>query len=157
MTGVSDWEAFGGGLVEALREVSDRVFLVVFSRADPQVFVQLAGGEHELHAEAAGAPSANPSRMAKAGWAPPTGTDPPNWTCSLPLPALTVEYAAMAARCVVALRDVHGLSGPDGLVYKAWRDAEWPSGAASPNRDLGENPLVLSWPGIPSVASGGPA
>ncbi|MBB5957296.1 hypothetical protein FHS29_004827 [Saccharothrix tamanrassetensis] len=151
MTEVTDWEAFGGGLTEALREVSDRVFLVVFSRADPRVFVQFAGGEHELHAEAA-APSADPGRMAAAGWKPPTGIDPPNWTCSSPLPALTVEYAAIAARCVVALRDVHGLPGPDELVYKAWRDAEWPSGAVpSAERDLGENPLVLSWLGIPSA------
>ncbi|MGC7101420.1 TY-Chap domain-containing protein [Amycolatopsis lurida] len=148
---MSGWEAFGGGLTEALREVSDRVFLVVFSRAEPRVFVQFAGGEHELHAEA-GAPAADPDRMAAAGWVPPTGDDPPNWTCSLPVPALTVEYAALAARCVVALRDGHGLPGPDGLVYKAWRDAEWPSGAVSPGeRDLGENPLVLSWLDIPSV------
>ncbi|MGM1059023.1 TY-Chap domain-containing protein [Saccharothrix sp. Mg75] len=149
---MSDWEAFGGGLTEALREVSDRVFLVVFSRADPRVFVQFAGGEHELHCEAAGAPSAGYSRMAEAGWTPPTGIDPPNWTCSSPLPALTAEYAAMAARCVVALRDVHGLPGPDGLAYKAWRDAEWPSGTTpSAERDPGENPLVLPWLDIPSA------
>lgn len=153
MTEVTGWEAFGGGLTEALREVSDRVFLVVFPRADPRVFVQFAGGEHELHAEAAWVPAADPSRMAAAGWTPPTGTDPPNWTCSSPLPALTVEYAAMAARCVVALRDVHGLPGPDALVYKAWRDAEWPSAAVPPTeRDPGENPLVLSWLGIPAAA-----
>lgn len=152
MTEVSDWEAFGGGLTEALREVSDRVFLVVFSRADPRVFVQFAGGEHELHAEA-GASSADPSRMSAAGWVPPTGGDAPNWTCSLPLPALTVEYAALVARCVVALREAHGLPGPDGLVYKAWRDAEWPSGAVpSAERDLGENPLGLLWLGIPPAS-----
>lgn len=151
MTEVSDWEAFGGGLTEALREVSDRVFLVVFARAEPRVFVQFAGGEHEIHAEAA-APTGDPVRMAETGWTPPTDSSSPNWTCSLPLPALTVEYAALAARCVVALRDVHGLPGPDGLVYKAWRDAEWPSDAIPPaDRDRGENPLVLSWLGIPSV------
>ena len=149
MTGVSGWEAFGSGLTEALREVSDRVFLVVFVKAEPRVFVQFAGDEHEMHAEAA-TPSADPGPMAAAGWAPPTRANP-SWTCTLPLPALTVEYAALAARCVVALRDVHRLPSPDGLVYKAWRDAEWPSRAASPRgRDLGENPLTLSWLGIPS-------
>ncbi|QQQ74238.1 hypothetical protein IOD16_23910 [Saccharothrix sp. 6-C] len=152
MTAVSDWEAFGGGLTEALREVSDRVFLVVFSRAEPRVFVQFAGGEHELHAEA-GSPAADPGPLAAAGWAPPTGDAPPNWACTLPLPALTVEYAALAARCVVALRDVHGLPGPDELVYKAWRDAEWPSDAVpAARRDRGEHPLVLSWLGIPPAA-----
>ncbi|GAA3031262.1 TY-Chap domain-containing protein [Actinokineospora globicatena] len=150
MSEVPGWEAFGGGLTEALRDVSDRVLLVVFSRADPQVFVQFAGSDHELHAEA-GAP-ADPSPMAAAGWVPPTGIDPPNWTSSLPLPALTVEYTAMAARCVVALRDVHGLPTPDELVYKAWRDAEWPSDTtSSAKRDPGENPLALSWLDIPSA------
>ncbi|MBM7774013.1 hypothetical protein JOD54_004217 [Actinokineospora baliensis] len=147
---MSDWERFGAGLTEALREVSDRVFLVVFSRADPKVFVQFAGGEHELHAEAAGVSATDRNRMAEAGWVPPAGIDPPNWSCSLPLPALTVEYSALAARCVVALRDVHGIAGPEELVYKAWRDAEWSS--ASAERDLGENPLTLSWLGIPSVS-----
>ncbi|MFC5286606.1 hypothetical protein ACFPM7_06050 [Actinokineospora guangxiensis] len=148
MTQVSDWKAFGDGLIEALREVSDRVFLVVFSRAEPRVFVQFAGGEHELHAETAGESS---GRLADAGWTPPTGLDP-NWTFSLPQPALTAEYAALAARCVTALRDAHGLPGPDQLVYKAWRDAEWPSTTpASAQRDRGENPLELSWLGIPSV------
>lgn len=147
MTDVSEWVAFGGRLTEALREVSDRVFLIVFRETDPRVFVQFAGGEHELHAEAAGVAEAEVSGMAAAGWVAPSGIDPPNWSFSLPLPALTVEYAALAERCVVALRDAHGLSGPDGLVYKAWRDAEWPSG----ERDLGENPLMLSWLGLPSA------
>ena len=106
--------------------------------------MQFAGGVHELHAEAAG----GFGDLAAAGWVPPSGD--PNWTCSTPLPALTVEYAALASRCVVALRDVYGLSGPDELVYKAWRDAEWPSGGDA-ERDLGENPLVLSWLGLPAA------
>jgi hypothetical protein len=149
---MSDWTAFGAGLTEALREVSDRVFLVVFSRAEPRIFVQFAGGEHELHAEAAGAPFADPGHM--AGWTPPTGMDPPNWTRSLPQPALTTEYAALAARCVAVLRDAHGLTGPDELVYKAWRDAQWPAGTPeSAERDLGENPLLLPWLGIPSAST----
>ena len=150
MTRVSEWEAFGGGLTEALREVSDRVFLVVFSRAEPRVFVQFAGGAHELRAEAA---AGDPDRLGAAGWSPPVGPfDSPNWTCSLPLPALTVEYAALAERCVVVLRDVHGLPGPGGLVYKAWRDAEWSAGAdTAAGRDPGEDPLVLSWLGIPAA------
>jgi hypothetical protein len=152
VTDVSEWVAFGGRLTEALREVSDRVFLIVFWQADPRVFVQFAGGEHELHAEAAGVSSADLSGMAAAGWVAPSGIDPPNWSSSLPLPALTVEYSALASRCVVTLRDAHGLPGPDGLVYKAWRDAEWPTGGdPSAERDLGENPLVLSWLGIPSA------
>ena len=145
---MSEWVAFGERLTEALREVSDRVFLIVHSRAEPLVFVQFASGEHELHAEAA-AP-VDGSGMAAAGWVAPSGIDPPNWTFAMPLPALTVEYSALASRCVVALRDAHGLPGPDGLVYKAWRDAEGPSGDPS-DRDPGENPLVLSWLGLPSV------
>ncbi|WP_146108308.1 hypothetical protein V5P93_002232 [Actinokineospora auranticolor] len=149
---MSTWDMFAGGLTEALREVSDRVFLVVFSRADPLKFVQFAGGEHELHAEA-GAPPADTGRLAAAGWTPPIDNAPPNWACSSPLPALTAEYTAMTTRCVVALRDVHGLPDPDDLVYKAWRDPEWPSDAVPPTEwDLGENPLVLSWLGIPSAS-----
>jgi type III secretion system-like peptide-binding chaperone len=127
---VSEWGSFLGGLTETLRDLADGDFLVVFRQADPHVFVQFAGGEHELHAEAAGH-----SGLAAAGWVPPPGNDPPNWSFSLPLPALTVEYAALAERCVVALRDVHGLPGPDGLVYKAWGDGE----------------LTLAWLGLPAA------
>lgn len=80
MTDVSEWVTFGGRLTEALREVSDRVFLIVFWQADPRAFVQFAGGEHELHAEAAGVSPADLSGMAAAGWVAPSGIDPPNWS-----------------------------------------------------------------------------
>jgi hypothetical protein len=147
VTEVSDWEALSGGLVEALRDLSDRAFLIVYSRTEPRVFVQFACGEHELHAEAAAAPE--PGVLHASGWTPPIDNAPPNWSCSLPLPALTAEYTTLASRCVSALRDAHGLPDPDALVYKAWRDAEWPSAAA--DRDPGENPLMLPWLGIPSA------
>ncbi|MBN6041224.1 hypothetical protein [Amycolatopsis sp. 195334CR] len=70
----------------------------------------------------------------------------------MPLPALIVECAALAMRCVVALRGVYEFPGLNRLLYKAWRDAGWPSGvAAGTERDLGEDPLVLSWLGLPSA------
>ncbi|GAA3838258.1 hypothetical protein GCM10022243_00910 [Saccharothrix violaceirubra] len=157
---MSGWAEFGERFAETLREVTDRVFLVVFLQTDPKVYVQFAGEKHELHAQAAGpevVPWADFGGMVEAGWAAPSGFDPPNWTFALPLPAADADYSAPAARCVVALRDAFALSGPDGLVYKAWRDGEWPLAGEtwSPeriaSRDVGENPLVLSRLGLPSV------
>lgn len=155
---VSGWEEFTGRLTETLRDVSDRVFLIVHSQANKKVYVQFAGGKHELHAQAAGpemVPWTDIDVMVAAGWVPPSGFDPPNWTFDLPLPALTVEFSTLAERCVVALRDAYGLTEPDGLVYKAWRDGEWPlagetwSAERMAERDQGENPLELPWLELP--------
>ncbi|CCH32422.1 hypothetical protein ABZ816_24195 [Actinosynnema sp. NPDC047251] len=155
---MSEWAEFGRDLTEALRDVADRVFLIVFLPANPKVYVQFAGGQHEVEAQAAGpevVPWADVSGMTEAGWVPPSGFDPPNWTFTLPVPALTAEYAALAQRCVVALRDVYQVSDPRGLVYKAWREGEWPAAAESwsderiATRDVGENPLEMRWLKIP--------
>ncbi|MBM7814657.1 TY-Chap domain-containing protein [Saccharothrix algeriensis] len=157
---MSGWTEFGGRLTKALRNVTDRVFLVVFLQADRKVYVQFAGGQDELHAQAAGpevVPWAESGGMAAAGWVAPSGIDPPNWSFSLPLPASTAEYAALAERCVVALRDAYGLSGSDGLVYKAWRDGEYPLAGESWSpermaaRDRGEDPVVMPWLGLPTA------
>ncbi|MEU4805743.1 hypothetical protein [Actinosynnema sp. NPDC023587] len=163
MLKMSDWAEFGGRLAGTLRDVGDRVFLVVFWQANRRMYVQFAGGAHELLAQASGpevVPSADFSGMTEAGWAAPSvGIDPPNWSFSLPLPASSDEYSALAERCVVALRDAYGLPGPDGLVYKAWRDGELPpageswSAERTAARDRGENPLVLSGLGIPPAPS----
>ncbi|MEV0676008.1 hypothetical protein AB0I60_05735 [Actinosynnema sp. NPDC050436] len=157
---MSGWEEFGASLTEALRDVADRVYLIVHSQANPKVYVQFRGEADQLHAQAAGpevVPWSDVDAMAAAGWVPPDGFDPPNWTFSLPVPALTGEYAALAERCVVALRDAFGLPGPEGLVYKAWRDGEWPLAGEtwSPERlaarDVGENPVTMQWLEIPAV------
>ncbi|MBW4716420.1 TY-Chap domain-containing protein [Saccharothrix obliqua] len=155
-----EWSDFSGGLTRTLRDVGDRVFVVIYWQANPHKYVQFAGGKQELHAQAAGpdvVSQEDSGGMTAAGWEPPSEFDPPNWSFSLPLPAVAAEYSALAERCVVALRDACRLPGPDGLVYKAWRNGEWPLAGEtwSPERiaarDRGESSLDLPWLGIPPV------
>lgn len=123
---MSDWDDFGTRLASTFRHVSDRVFLIVASEADPARYVQFAGHDGRLDAEAPATDvvaDADESVLSAAGWTAPTVAQP-NWSSSLGLPALTSEYAQLAERCVVALRDAYGIDSPDDLGYRAWREAE---------------------------------
>lgn len=152
------WSAFSGRLVAAFRVVSDRVFLIVSSRADRRLYVQFAGGGDVLRAEATGAevvPGIGTARLVSAGWGKP-GLGQPNWSSELSLPALTAEYEALAERYVVALRDVFSVAEPGQLQYKAWREAEsFPQGVTFyPQQveelDKGANPLEVPQLGLPT-------
>lgn len=136
--------------------VSDRVFLIVSSRENSRVYVQFAGGADALSAEAPGVAvvaGIDEAGLADAGWVAPS-VGQPNWSSELPLPALTSEFSVLAERCVVALRDVFGVTDPGQLVYRAWRDAEaFPQGVTLyPEQiealDKGEDPLEISQLGL---------
>lgn len=120
------WDAFGERLAFALRDVTDRVRLIVVVGDDPRRYVQLAGVADRLDAEAPSddvVAGASLDALAAAGWTAPTAGQP-SWTATLARPALTVELAALAERCVVALRDGLGIATPDVLRYRAWRETE---------------------------------
>lgn len=151
------WDEFEARLVAGLREVTERVLLVVSSRSNTSAYVQFAGQENEVYAEASGFTpiSADAAALlAASGWATP-GVGQPNWESSLPMPALTSEYVELAHRCVVALRDVFGISGPDDLQYRAWREPEEALWGVTWLRkrldelDKGENPLAIDSLGLP--------
>ncbi|WP_144876509.1 TY-Chap domain-containing protein [Microbacterium sp. 1.5R] len=153
---MSTWEEFGDSLTATFRHVADRVFLIIASESDPARYVQFAGRPGRLDAEAPSidvAKGADESVLAGAGWTPP-GPAQPNWTSSLPLPALTDEYGALADRCVRALRDAYGIAGPDDLAYRAWRESEqMPEGETWSEEciaalDRGEDPLDLPTLGL---------
>lgn len=123
---MSEWDEFGERLASTFRQVSDRVFLIIASESDPARYVQFAGQSDRLDAEGPATDvvaDADESVLGAAGWTAPS-TAQPNWSSSLALPALTSEYAELAARCVVALRDAYGIESPDDLGYRAWREAE---------------------------------
>lgn len=123
---MAGWEEFEGALARTFREVTDRVFVIIAAEADPTRYVQFAGRPSQLDAEAPGADvvaDADESALVSSGWSAPE-REQPNWAVSLPLPALSDEYAALAARCVAALRDAYAISSPDELAYRAWRDGE---------------------------------
>lgn len=125
-TDVSEWDDFENRLGAALRQVTDRVFLIVASQDAPLKYVQFAATAELLDAQAPGIDvvvAAKEAALSGAGWAPPSDLEP-NWTSPLPRPALSAEYAALAARCVVALRDAFGVESPFQLAYRAWREAE---------------------------------
>lgn len=148
---MTDWTGFEHGLASALRSVTERVFLIIASGADPRRYVQFAGGQQRLDAEAPGTEVvaiANETTLSAAGWTA-ASFDVPNWTSSLELPALTAEFQLLAGRCVTALRDAYGIPSPDYLWYRAWREPEqMPAGVTwSPERiarlDRGESALKL--------------
>ncbi|MFT3861911.1 TY-Chap domain-containing protein [Micropruina sp.] len=155
------WDDFRDNLRATLRELSDRCLLIV-AAPGKQGYVQFSATEAELTAEAAGpvftagpaAHGADEPVMLAAGWTAPTPSGP-NWSAALALPALSAEYAALADRCVVALRDVYLLPGPEALSYQAWREPAFqPAGVTwSAERidalDPGENPLPLPSLGLP--------
>lgn len=154
------WSEFSERLVAAFRVVSDRVFLIVSLRENSRVYVQLAGGSDALFAEAPGVAvvaGIDEAGLADADWAAPS-VGQPNWSFVLPLPALTSEYSALAERCVVALRDVFGVTDPGQLVYRAWRDGEaFPQGVTLyPEQiealDKGEDPLEIVQLGLPAAS-----
>lgn len=151
------WPGFEEHLAAGLREVTDRVFLTVSARDDSRSYVQFSGDAHAVSAEASGFASAfaaGHSALEAAGWAAPTPGQP-NWTSSLPMPALTGEYAGLARRCVVALRDAFGVANPNVLQYRAWRAAEIAPPGATWSRekygslDAGQDPLVISALAVP--------
>lgn len=122
----SEWGAFTLRLITALRGVTDRVFLIVSVDGDPLRYVQFAGDPEMLHAEAPGGDvvaDADESVLRATGWKEP-GVAQPNWTAELPLPAYAVDFRELAERCVAALRDAYGVTSPDALAYRAWRDPE---------------------------------
>ncbi|MFJ4223984.1 TY-Chap domain-containing protein [Microbacterium sp. NPDC089695] len=155
---MATWEDFGDGLTAALRQVADRVFLIIASEGDPTRYVQFAGQPGRLDAEAPSidvVSGARESVLVDTGWTPP-GPAQPNWSSSLPRPALTDEYRALAQRCVAALRDAYGIESPDELAYRAWRDAELiPAGETWSEEsiarlDRGEDALDLPMLGLPA-------
>lgn len=158
-----DWDGFRDHLQATLRELTDRCVLIV-SAPGRDGYVQFAATADELTAEAAGpeftagatAHQADDPTMLAAGWAAPTRAVS-NWSAPLELPALTAEYAALADRCVVALRDVYRLPEPEVLSYRAWREPEpqragvtW-SAERIDRLDPGQNPLELPRLGLPSA------
>lgn len=155
------WNEFGQRLQATLRTLTDRCYLIVSAPADGG-YVQFARATGALIAEASGPGSvggaathqADDPALLAAGWTAPADHQP-NWSFELPLPALTSEYAGLAERCTVALRDVLQVAAPDTLTYSAWRDpALQPAGVTwSPERidelDRGQFPLPLPTLGLP--------
>lgn len=162
-----NWDEFRDRLQATVRTLTDRCYLIVSAPSDGG-YVQFACGTGLLTAEASGpesvggvaAHSADEPALLAAGWTAPAQYQP-NWSSELPLPALTSEYAALAERCTIALRDVLHVEGPQVLTYRAWRDpAVQPAGVTwSPEQfddlDRGEFPLPLPSLGLqPELVAG---
>lgn len=153
----SAWGAFTLRLITALRGVTDGVFLIVSVDGDPLRYVQFAGDPDRLYAEAPArdlVADADEAVLRAAGWNEP-GAAQPNWTSELPLPAYAIDFRELAERCVAALRDAYGVTSPDGLAHRAWRDPEalLPIGERTPERlaarDRGATSLEFAGLGRP--------
>lgn len=153
----ADWAGFVDRLVDAFRVLSERVSVIVSWQENPRLYVQFAAGADVLYAEATGpafVSGFDPTPLVTSAWVRPD-LSRPNWSFALPLPALAAEYARLAERYVVTLRDVFGVESPDALQYRAWRDPErFPEGVTlSPSQlsalDAGEVPLAIPELGLP--------
>ncbi|ANZ39812.1 hypothetical protein BBK82_30985 [Lentzea guizhouensis] len=123
-----DWDGFTERLADAVRDVTGGVFLIVPAKADPKRYVQFAAAPDRLDAEAPGkdvVPDADEFQLRRFDWVAPDVAQP-NWTSSLRRPALTAELVRLARRCSAALPEAYGITSPDELTYRAWRE---PAGA----------------------------
>lgn len=159
-----DWTEFTGRLARTIRDLEDRVFLII-EESSSGVYVQFAADTDTVSAECVANTStalkrpADPAgelRLVELGWTPYTPLDR-NWTTSLQLPATLAQSGQIADMCVIALRDVYGVATPDSLTYKAWRGPEPPRALWADDDtdefaffaeplDPGQNPLPL--PGL---------
>lgn len=137
-----DWDRFTERLADAVRDVTDHVFLIVHAKADPKRYVQFAGAPDRLYAEAPGTdvvPDADEFQLRRFDWAEP-GSGQPNWTSSLRRPALTAEFLGLARSCTAALHEAYGITTPDELVHRAWHE---PAGAEA---------VAVEFPGLGSAS-----
>ncbi len=100
--------------------------------AVPTVYVQFAQSDASLTVRTGGADvvpeSASSGALSSMGWEPPA-TDPlgqRTWHASLAWPPRFEQYQRLAQLCVAVFEDVHDVSSPDELEYRAWREAEEP-------------------------------
>ncbi|WP_394618644.1 hypothetical protein JNUCC0626_05955 [Lentzea sp. JNUCC 0626] len=118
-----DWGLFAERLVDTFRDVTDGVFLIVHAAAEPRRYVQFAGAPDRLYAEAPGTEvwaDADEFQLRRFDWVAPIVTQP-NWTSELRRPALTTEFQRLARACAAALHEAYGITSPDELTYRAWR------------------------------------
>jgi hypothetical protein len=158
---VMDWNAFEAGLASPLPTVEANSVLLVSVAALPPVYVQFTRTDRSLLAQT-GADDVFPSdhrlgsvgaeRLRALGWLPPD-SDPSGgrtWHAELPWPGRTAGYKAMAARCTQLFRDIHAVSDPDQLEYRAWREPELPpDGVTYHEEDIDPGKPHLVLPDLP--------
>jgi hypothetical protein len=126
------WEEFAEGLAEEFAGLPAGALLVLSEPGDRGRYAQFAQDEMELVAyvvvnffvpESAQATPQGEQAIADAGWNPPDGSGlHENWWRTLPWPASSAQYRALADAVVTALRDGYGIASPDGWTYQAWNE-----------------------------------
>lgn len=105
-------------------------------------YVQFAASSNELTAEEAGpefatglaAHNADTPQCSPRGGAHPIAASP-NWSQTIPLPALSGEFAALAEQCTVALLDTHHIESPDCNTLSGVARARIPAGGVTRQPD----------------------
>lgn len=127
-----DWTNFSDSMAWTLSELSERTMVTVSWSSVPTVYVQVTQTSEMLTVRTGGEDvlpdSETSGRLAAVGWEPPS-TDPlgqRTWHSSLAWPPRFEQYEELARMCVAVFQDVHGVSSPAELEYRAWRDAEEP-------------------------------
>lgn len=170
----SGWDDFSERLARTIRDLPERVYLIVEELAS-RTYVQFAADADRVDAECVSnlnrtltrpADAQGEALLVGAGWSPHRPGEA-NWWRTLDLPATLAQARTVADMSVLALRDVYGVASPDSLSYTAWRDPEpvqptfedtwdddwgnddddWKPEPEPP--DPGENPLHLPTLGLP--------
>lgn len=146
-----DWREFRTRLARTIRDLDERVFLIVEEEASG-VYVQFAAAADTVAAECVANSStalrrpAGPAgelRLVEIGWTPYSLSNT-TWTTSLELPATLDQAGRIADMCITGLREVYEVESPATLTYKAWQDPEparprWEYEEAD---DFGETPAL---------------
>ncbi len=155
---VATWDEFSERLFRVLLTIDDRVYLNIGTKPPhDRRYVQFASSAEELVGEATGNEFLSDeyklgaeaeTQMRELGWETPLPSNP-NWHFAIALPASSADIKAIVDHSVTTLRDMMKILSPTDLMYRAWREAEWPvSGVYYEEEDLdeldpGEDPLEL--------------
>ncbi|MFD0854758.1 hypothetical protein ACFQ07_21140 [Actinomadura adrarensis] len=127
-----NWEEFAEGLAEEFGRLPTGALLVLSEPGEAGRYAQFAQEESELVAYVvvnsflAGPARATPrgeEAIVRAGWNPPDASGRhENWWRTLPWPASSAQYRALAGSVAAALRDGYAIASPDGWSYQAWNE-----------------------------------
>lgn len=155
-----DWNEFASKLMQVMIGMEARRFLVLSKQGAPGFTVQMTTEEDLLVAQCwvKGMDLGDPAvvaRLEELGWQDTREID--FWTRRLDLPAPSSAHQQLVEVFIATMRELQGVSSPEELAYRSWREPErMEEGRVyTPDQveelDPGEIPLLLDLGGIPAL------
>ncbi|MDO5083328.1 hypothetical protein EII34_12535 [Arachnia propionica] len=155
-----DWNEFASKLLHVMIGMETRRFLVLSQQGAPGFTVQMTTEEDALQAQCwvRGMDLGDPAvvaRLEELGWKDTREID--FWNRWLDLPAPSSSYRQLVDALITTMRELQGVTSPDQLAYRSWREPErrQEGRVYTPEQiedlDPGEIPLPLDLGGIPAL------